>query len=112
MGNRSAQPPHVSPIPIHQTPPAPCRRCGGLLVTDILFDHLGPCWEEGYACQRCVNCGAIDDAVIRANRHRHLDSSPDGRRSGARTPAIPTWIPCANGRRSRPTTRLGYIGAE
>lgn len=47
-----------------------CGRFGGLLVVDGCIDV----WEE-YGrgrCEalRCVNCGAIEDAIIRANRRR------------------------------------------
>lgn len=45
-----------------------CRRCGGLVVVEQLYDLQ----EEGSRmhCRgsRCVNCGCIDDPVIRANR--------------------------------------------
>lgn len=45
-----------------------CRRCGGLLVTDVfadLWELTGPMEFEG---MRCLNCGSIEDDVIRANR--------------------------------------------
>ena len=114
MGNRPTQVRCSSPITVHPVSPAPCRRCGGFLVTDILFDHLGPCWQEQIACRRWVNCGSIDDAVIRTNsrRHRDSDASPGRRRSGARTPATPIWIAWANGRRPRPGSRLSPTGAD
>ena len=45
-----------------------CIRCGGLLVTDVfadLWELSGPMEFQG---ARCLNCGSIEDAVIRANR--------------------------------------------
>ena len=47
-----------------------CERCGGLLVTDVfadLWELTGPMEFQG---ARCLNCGSIDDDVIRANRHQ------------------------------------------
>ena len=93
-----------SPLNIQPTSPTCCRRCGGYLVSDTLFDHLGPHWPEQNACRHCINCGAIDDALIRVNRRRSRDSTPLRHRSGARTPATATWITHASSRpaRSRP----------
>jgi hypothetical protein len=45
-----------------------CTRCGGLLVADVfadLWEVTGPMEFEGL---RCLNCGSIEDEVIRANR--------------------------------------------
>ena len=45
-----------------------CTRCGGLLVTDVFADLReisGPMEFEGL---RCLNCGCIEDEVIRTNR--------------------------------------------
>lgn len=46
-----------------------CRRCQGLLVCEI-FDDLNI--ESGalYTGTRCMNCGCIEDAIVRANRIR------------------------------------------
>jgi len=44
-----------------------CQRCKGLIVREI-FDDL----REEASCMspaiRCINCGYIEDAVVRANR--------------------------------------------
>ena len=44
-----------------------CQRCRGLLVRET-FDGLSP--EAGNLCMstRCINCGYIEDSVVRANR--------------------------------------------
>ena len=44
-----------------------CQRCSGLLVRET-FDSLST--EAGIMCQvtRCINCGYIEDSVVRANR--------------------------------------------
>ena len=44
-----------------------CQRCSGLLVRET-FDSLSA--EAGIMCQvtRCINCGYIEDSVVRANR--------------------------------------------
>lgn len=46
-----------------------CQRCQGLLVCEI-FDDLNI--ESGalYTGTRCMNCGCIEDAIVRANRIR------------------------------------------
>jgi hypothetical protein len=44
-----------------------CQRCRGLLVRETL-GHL----SDGTACMglatRCINCGYLEDSVMRANR--------------------------------------------
>ena len=47
----------------------PCARCGGLVIENRadFVDHVGQMKPQG---TRCVNCGAIDDPVILANRVR------------------------------------------
>ncbi len=44
-----------------------CHRCRGLLVRET-FDGLSS--EAGNLCMatRCINCGYIEDSVVRANR--------------------------------------------
>ena len=46
------------------------QRCSGLLICE----HLGELRDErGRIClaTRCVNCGCIEDSVVRANRLHH-----------------------------------------
>lgn len=47
----------------------PCARCGGLVIENRadFVDDVGQMKLQG---TRCVNCGAIDDPVILANRVR------------------------------------------
>lgn len=45
-----------------------CDRCGGLLVRERLFEADGMSSTEQVDCERCVNCGALEDAIFRANR--------------------------------------------
>lgn len=53
-----------------------CTRCGGLLVRDDFADL----WEVGGPMEfdgvRCLNCGVIEDAVIRANRRNPPRPNP------------------------------------
>ena len=46
-----------------------CQRCRGLLVYERFSDLRD---EEGRMClaTRCINCGFIEDFVIRSNRSR------------------------------------------
>jgi hypothetical protein len=46
-----------------------CMRCSGLLVKEHLFEANGMSSTERVDCERCLNCGAVEDAIIRANRH-------------------------------------------
>ncbi len=49
-----------------------CQRCRGLLVREI-FDDLSIETDAFYTATRCLNCGCIEDAVIRANRSRRSE---------------------------------------
>jgi methenyltetrahydromethanopterin cyclohydrolase len=46
-----------------------CQRCQGLLVCEI-FDDLNIESDSLYTGTRCINCGCIEDAIVRANRVR------------------------------------------
>ena len=46
-----------------------CQRCRGLLVHET-FDGLSPEGDIMYLATRCINCGYIEDSVVRANRLR------------------------------------------
>jgi hypothetical protein len=56
-----------------------CQRCSGLLVREI-FDELST--EAGALClaKRCINCGYIEDSVVRANRIHPLPEKRSVRR--------------------------------
>ena len=45
-----------------------CSRCGGLLVREVCMDLFNPTGELEVNARRCVQCGAIIDPVILANR--------------------------------------------
>ena len=46
-----------------------CQRCQGLLVCEI-FDDLNIESDSLYTGTRCINCGCIEDMIVRANRLR------------------------------------------
>ena len=46
-----------------------CQRCRGLLVCET-FDNLSIDTDSRYTGTRCINCGCIEDAVVRTNRVR------------------------------------------
>ena len=46
-----------------------CQRCQGLLVCDTFYD-LNIKTDPRYTATRCINCGHMEDAVVRANRVR------------------------------------------
>jgi len=49
-----------------------CQRCRGLLVCET-FNNLNIETDSLYRATRCINCGCIEDAVVRANRFRRLE---------------------------------------
>lgn len=51
----------------------PCQRCRGLLVRET-FDDLGEEISRMTPATRCINCGCIEDSVVRANRFRLLSA--------------------------------------
>jgi len=46
-----------------------CQRCRGLMVCET-FDDLNIETHTLYFATRCINCGCVEDAVVRANRSR------------------------------------------
>lgn len=48
-----------------------CQRCSGLLVREI-FDDMSVETSITFLATRCINCGYIEDSVVRANRLHHL----------------------------------------
>lgn len=46
-----------------------CQRCRGLLVRET-FGDLNVETNPLCTATRCINCGCIEDAVVRANRFR------------------------------------------
>lgn len=47
-----------------------CQRCRGLLVRET-FGDLSAETDRLCSATRCINCGCVEDAVVRANRFRH-----------------------------------------
>jgi len=45
-----------------------CIRCGGLHVRERIFEANGMSSTERVDCEHCLNCGAVEDDIIRANR--------------------------------------------
>ena len=67
-----------------------CQRCRGLLVHETFGDLRE---ESGCMCPatRCINCGYIEDSVVRANRLRPpygktVDASRDRQAGRSRVP--------------------------
>jgi hypothetical protein len=46
-----------------------CQRCRGLLVQETFGDLIDKMGRLSTAT-RCINCGCVEDAVVRANRFR------------------------------------------
>ena len=49
-----------------------CQRCRGLLVHETM-GNLNIETNCPYTATRCLNCGCIEDAVVRANRFRRSE---------------------------------------
>lgn len=45
-----------------------CTRCGGLIVIEAFSDLREEASRAEFQGSRCLNCGSIEDPVIRANR--------------------------------------------
>ena len=74
-----------------------CARCGGLLVRERVFEANGMSSTEQVECDRCVNCGAIEDTIIRANRQ---PARPPVRSREPRGPRLQPADPAAPARRA------------
>lgn len=57
-----------------------CHRCHGLLVNDqsALMTHYDLRAETGFTGStiRCINCGYVEDPVVRANRLSQPEGDP------------------------------------
>ena len=47
-----------------------CARCNGCVVPEQTLDPHAT--TERFEAVRCLNCGNIEDAMIRANRNHHM----------------------------------------
>ena len=45
-----------------------CTRCGGLIVIETFSDLREEVSRGEFQGSRCLNCGCIEDSLIRANR--------------------------------------------
>jgi hypothetical protein len=64
-----------------------CQRCRGLLVRET-FGDLREETIRLYPATRCVNCGCIEDSVVRANRLRHPVAHRSARRGLVRNGGV------------------------
>jgi hypothetical protein len=62
-----------------------CERCGGLMVIEICCDLMVDKSRKGIDTTRCVNCGNLEDTIIRTNRaSSHSLRHCEPRTAGAR----------------------------
>jgi len=61
-----------------------CQRCRELLVCET-FDDLSSGTDSLYRATRRINCGCIEDAVVRANRFRRSEKMRVSLRRRVRT---------------------------
>ncbi len=55
----------------------PCERCGGFMVFDAFCDPPEQEPPLGAGPIRCLNCGNLEDTIIRANRaNSHVQKYP------------------------------------
>jgi len=69
----------------------PCTRCGGLVIANQ-GDSVDDVGQRKLQGTRCVNCGAIDDPVILANRIRPCHARNDHARGKVGVPARMTKL--------------------
>jgi hypothetical protein len=67
-----------------------CRRCGGYLVSDRFMELVEVDDRTWHHSCRCVNCGAIEDSVIRSNRRLQMANTITPRRDNRGLRNIPT----------------------
>lgn len=72
-----------------------CPRCGGLLVPNSevgtgIYEEKTWVALQGY---RCINCGFIDDPVIRANRMSCIIAGLADWQPHVRSKGLSTWHP-------------------
>lgn len=69
-----------------------CQRCRGLMVCET-FDDLCIEPHSRYTATRCINCGCIEDAIVRANRvHPVMRTRATSRRRGRTSDVEPIKI--------------------
>ena len=68
-----------------------CGRCGGLLVREVCMDLFNPTGELEVHARRCVQCGAIVDPVILANRALLAASVSPSPSASKRLEALPNF---------------------
>ena len=78
-----------------------CQRCHGLLVSET-FNDLNIDTDALYTGTRCINCGCIEDAVIRANRSRRVAIMRRSRSGRGRTRDIGRINICVDANASMP----------
>lgn len=72
-----------------------CTRCGGLTVRERAFDLAGTDASDRGDAERCVNCGAFEDAIILANRNpAQARSHPRGPRAPRASSSLHTYSDC------------------
>ena len=55
----------------------PCKRCGGFMVFDAFCDPQEKEPPTATGTTRCLNCGNIEDTIIRTNRaSAHVQRHP------------------------------------
>ena len=88
-----------------------CQRCRGLLVCAIFYD-LSIKTNTRYNAMRCINCGYIEDSVVRANRIR-MSASTQGTPGGyGQLPSAHAGIPSRSSHRTIEKTDLTTKGTK
>jgi hypothetical protein len=64
-----------------------CQRCRGLLVPEH-FDDLREEIQHGDPPTRCINCGFVEDSVVRRNRLRAAASKSSRPRAVRKIPVV------------------------
>lgn len=60
-------------------------------MAEWFYDHTDESYDQRTPYQRCLNCGAIEDALIRANRVHAQHDRTSRLQSRPRTPRQRSW---------------------
>lgn len=70
-----------------------CSRCGGCLVVEWFCDYTEISFDQRTPYERCLNCGVIEDVLIRTNRLQRRRNFTSRRPASYRRSQLLIWDP-------------------
>ncbi len=65
-----------------------CHRCNGLMIREQFNEVMSVAGETEFTGWRCLNCAAVFDPVIEANRRRMEEAAASARRPVRRSDLV------------------------